>query len=599
MHHRTFLTYFFSTFFLLISCTQQSPTVDATIQQKTKALYRKAVQLTFEDPDAALTIIDSVLLLSEQYRLDTFRIVGLARRSLLLGEKREMDDALACAQQAIEMWRPADGIFALCKAQEQMGQCQMIRNNYEEAKYHFKKELELAPQCGEKALGIESFSTGYIADVLKIQGKFKESLQFYDHSNTCAEKFGDRTIIAGNYNNMSGLFSKLGDHNQQLVCLRKAAYNFDSSDYRRAATFLNLANAFINQKQSDSANVYITKAYQMTETPPQIRLISMVGYGSILTEQKHYNAARNLMLQAIALADTISDKERLGIALNQMSETYHAEGNHPKALEYALKADSVFKDKYTIADFSSKFQASKNIVAFHLTANSHSNALKYLDEMSEARDSMNKIEYMEVLASYKTQIKSDSIQLLSAENHLQSATIKSKNLMLLMIGLGSIFLFGLAFFWRQNLLLSKENLGMLESQNQKLQNDNVQLREEIQVIRNDIQLDQSSMLEQRIVLPTRNNLTLRLGDIMYIKAIGGGVHYFTPERKHLVWHGFEESLKMLPQEFFVKIHRSFVVNQAFIEQYSPSKVILKNGEQLPIGITISEDVQKKLSDLTK
>ena len=83
---------------------------------------------------------------------------------------------------------------------------------------------------------------------------------------------------------------------------------------------------------------------------------------------------------------------------------------------------------------------------------------------------------------------------------------------------------------------------------------NLQLKETLTHIRQTEGHDTATMLEASISLPTRNNLTLQLKDILYVQAFGGGVYYVTPDKKFLVWHGFEQSQKMLPEAYFVKTH---------------------------------------------
>ncbi len=582
-----------ATFLVLDACTK-TPAVNAGVKHQAKVLYKKVIQLRFEQPGQALIAVDSVLLLTEHPRMDTFLIYALVQKSLLRSEARAMPEAIQLAEKALDNWQPADGIFAKCKAYEQMGQCLLVQKNYEAARGYFQKELELAPMCGEKALGIESIAASYLGELYEKQGKLSESVRMHEQALASAKIFGGTELVAGAYHSMASAFQKMGDPEKQFDCLRKAAASFDSTDYRRAASYLNLANTFLNQKQNDSANYYIQKVYLMPNMPPQIQLVSMVGYGGVLTEKKAFAAARKLMEEAIQLADTIGDGEHKAIALNQIGATYTAEGDFQTALKYSLKADAVLRDTQTTSEFSAKFDVAKSIVRAQLLADGHPDIAQQLNCMQDYRDSVGKIEYLEVLANYRNQIQADSIALLSTQNQLQSASLQTKNRMLALAILGSLLLAVLAFIWRRNLQLSTENIGILGEQNQKLKDDNFKLQKDLDHIRGQADGDKSLMLEQSISLPTRNNLMLKLGEIMYIQAFGGGVYYVTPEKKHLVWHSFDGCMKTLPGEFFVKTHRSFIVNKTFVEQFSPSKIFLKNGETLPIGVTLKDAVRERL-----
>ena len=579
---------------LLSACTEHQSSTPLTDRQHAKELYKQIIRLRFEKPDEALALADSILQMNQRQALDTFALVAIVQKSLILSEKRQMSEAVLLARKALESWKPSDGIFAKCKALEQMGQCYIVLMDYTEAKSYFEQELALAPECGEKADGIESFAASYLGDVAEKQGKWEESIQFHQRAVDAALRNGGADLVAGAYHSMSIVFHTIGDYTQEMDCLKKASVNFEESDYRRAASYLNIAELFSTLKMPDSANIYLKKAYNMKDTPPVIRLVSMVGYGGVLTDEKQYDDARQLMQDAILLADTIDDKERMAIALNQIGETYTAEKKYTIALRYSVLADSVLRDSQTVANFNTRYDAARNIVKNQLLADDRPLVAANLEDLGIYRDSISRAEFLEVMNNYQNKIKSDSIALLTSGNRLQSAQLKISNLLLLLLGAGSLLLGGLAYALRRNLLLSRENLGILGEQNQRLQHDNQSLKLTLEQIRQTEVSDKTKMLEQFITLPTRNNLSLKLSDIQYVQAFGGGVYYVTIDKRHLVWHGFDESLQMLPNEFFVKTHRSYIVNKIFVEQVSPRKVFLKNGEEIPIGVTMKDEVIERL-----
>ncbi|MCC7465579.1 MAG: tetratricopeptide repeat protein [Saprospiraceae bacterium] len=575
------------------ACTEKSADY-TTDQQRAKSLYREVIGLRFEKPDQAMILADSILAMHENHPLDTFRIAALVQKSLLLSEKRNMPEALKLAELALEEWKPQDGIFARCKALEQLGQCYIVLKDYNKARGFFEAELALAPKCGEKALGIESFAASYLGDVAEKQGKWEESIQYHEKAVNAATQMGGGDLVGGAYHSMAVVFHTIGDFTHELECLKKAAVSFEATDYRRAASYINISALFESLKMPDSADHYMLKAYQMPELPPQIKVVTMVSYAGTLTRNKQLAEARSILQEAMVLADTIGDRERLGIALNQMGETYAAENKFAIALNYSMMADSVLRDSLTEAAITPRYEAARNVVRMQLLHDQHRDIVLVLDQMAQYRDSISSAEYLKVIDHNKHKVQSDSITLLSSHNQLQASQIETSNLLLTLIGIACIMFAGLAFVWRQNFRLTQENIGMLDEQNQKLAQDNFQLKQSLEEIRSKHSPDQQAMLEQTVALPTRNNLTLKLKEIIYVQAFGGGVYYVTPEKKHLVWHGFEESQKMLPEEFFVKTHRSYIINKTYVEQISTSKVFLKNGEVIPIGVTLKDEVRERL-----
>ena len=58
----------------------------------------------------------------------------------------------------------------------------------------------------------------------------------------------------------------------------------------------------------------------------------------------------------------------------------------------------------------------------------------------------------------------------------------------------------------------------------------------------------------------------------------------------------EQVEKQLADRNFLRIHRSFLVNIAYITSFMSQNVELKTGETLPIGVTYAQSAKKAFSD---
>ncbi len=65
---------------------------------------------------------------------------------------------------------------------------------------------------------------------------------------------------------------------------------------------------------------------------------------------------------------------------------------------------------------------------------------------------------------------------------------------------------------------------------------------------------------------------IQLAELMYLESDGNYVHYHTKTNDFLVRSTMKEALEQLPKKQFVRIHRSFAVNLAFVEKVEDSSL---------------------------
>lgn len=94
-----------------------------------------------------------------------------------------------------------------------------------------------------------------------------------------------------------------------------------------------------------------------------------------------------------------------------------------------------------------------------------------------------------------------------------------------------------------------------------------------------------------VVKQEYNNVSIPLSEILYVEAMEGYVKIFreneecTVSRMTLKHIGNE-----LPENEFIRIHRSFIVNKSKVRSYNKREVELRNGNVLPIGRQYCADV---------
>ncbi|MBK9336164.1 MAG: LytTR family transcriptional regulator [Lewinellaceae bacterium] len=172
--------------------------------------------------------------------------------------------------------------------------------------------------------------------------------------------------------------------------------------------------------------------------------------------------------------------------------------------------------------------------------------------------------------------------MLHLESDVSKVQISTKN-QLIAAALVIVLLFtGLSFYWWRSYRLASLREQMLNEQHQALRRANEALVQSIETP-STAQQNGDHLLNQTITFPTRDHLTLRLGDILYVKSLGGGVTYFTGKGKFHVWQTLNQSREFLPESLFVQVHRSYIVNLKQIVGRTRQHLTLSNKIKVPVG----------------
>jgi len=92
----------------------------------------------------------------------------------------------------------------------------------------------------------------------------------------------------------------------------------------------------------------------------------------------------------------------------------------------------------------------------------------------------------------------------------------------------------------------------------------------------------------------RTHHKIMLSDIIYIESLKDYVRIHTKTEKLVVKGNIGTTMKQLPKEQFVRVHRSFAVALAQVKSYNQSEVTV-GGQKIPIGFSYREELMKRLS----
>ncbi|WP_428331592.1 LytR/AlgR family response regulator transcription factor [Mucilaginibacter sp.] len=90
-------------------------------------------------------------------------------------------------------------------------------------------------------------------------------------------------------------------------------------------------------------------------------------------------------------------------------------------------------------------------------------------------------------------------------------------------------------------------------------------------------------------------LQIDLNEIIYVAAASNYIDIYTTGQQIVAYLTLRELLEILPAAGFSQIHRSYIVNHAFIHSLEVGQVRMCNQAELPIGRSYREGFQDKMN----
>lgn len=83
-------------------------------------------------------------------------------------------------------------------------------------------------------------------------------------------------------------------------------------------------------------------------------------------------------------------------------------------------------------------------------------------------------------------------------------------------------------------------------------------------------------------------------DILYIESMGDYVKFVTNEKKYITHHTIKGLEEKINKEFFMKVHRSYIINITKIDDIRENDLYIR-GNEIPISKAHKSDVLKRLN----
>ena len=92
---------------------------------------------------------------------------------------------------------------------------------------------------------------------------------------------------------------------------------------------------------------------------------------------------------------------------------------------------------------------------------------------------------------------------------------------------------------------------------------------------------------------------ISFGDILYFESQRRKLRVVTKQGETTCYHKLSEAEKTAPSLYFIRIHKSYLVNELHVRSWRADEVELLNGEKLPISRTYRANANEKLLEIQR
>ena len=89
---------------------------------------------------------------------------------------------------------------------------------------------------------------------------------------------------------------------------------------------------------------------------------------------------------------------------------------------------------------------------------------------------------------------------------------------------------------------------------------------------------------------------LDLDEIIMVEAMADYVRIYTPAKRYTVYSSMKGVVAKLPENLFMRVHRSYIVNLSKIESIEDNTVVI-GGNLIPVGVTYQKTLMSRLNTL--
>jgi tetratricopeptide (TPR) repeat protein len=592
--------------FIISSCTNSRgeaplsvPNEDVWMKEKGK-LFEETARVS---PLKADSFATESILLSEELGFDKAKGKFLYSKARNLSELQQLTQADSIAELCIAHYRMIGDSVGVADCISITGNIKRRLDQFRDAREDYLHAKEIYVEYND-SLGVNIIlnNLGILAEMT---GDYDEAVEFYLEALEDAKEQNDTVRLAYANQNIGIVAYYQKDYDEAVELQRKTNDLFRKSGFPRKlieglqneAIFLDNAGRFDESEESLKEALRIVDSLSLKK---QRSVVLTVLAGHYIDIGKLEKAKKIFLSELERPSREISPGEK-AILIMQLSEISFKQGKYDEALIDLNKGISLL-DSTERLPLLYDFKVEKgNVLA---ETGNYREAYTLIKEGFEAKEKLVNIERNETIEKLKIQYKDkeqrDAITILELENET-----KTKQLVIAIGGVVSFLLLaslGFYLFTRQKRLRQVEydRAELISDRFESMKEHNRELADTIKTLETAPKSEAEKLeilLDQILTLENKTKDKIQLRDIVFLESDREKTIVHTISgRKHTVWVNLKNHLAQLPSTIFCRIHRSYVVNLAYVTGTLSKEVKLDVlGNVLPIGSTKLDDFREELA----
>ncbi len=212
-------------------------------------------------------------------------------------------------------------------------------------------------------------------------GENNKAIIDLDSAISISEMIGDKKGQSAGYGNLGALYYQIGNYDKalefDLKCLRidEALNNTTST----AISLLNIAHIYYIQHNYSDAMSYYKKSLEICQGANQYEnklteINALIGISAVLQDKKQLNEAVTWLNKALALSDSIGNKETKAQILETFGIIFKNKNEMEKALENLFEAQNIFKE---VGNLFGLIQTNSFIAEVYFIKKNYPECIKY------------------------------------------------------------------------------------------------------------------------------------------------------------------------------------------------------------------------------
>ncbi len=592
--HRGRVLFFTASFVILLAACSKNErpgqAAEGTLVDAFQSIYQRADSVSNKDPNLAIVLADSALLLLEGQNVPGLRWKAYALKGNALRSLNRYEEALKWLNQSYDLAVEEGNEEGKINVSMNLGALYLLQKDQQKALELFTAARNaLVSDSTDQQQRTNIMLCGNFGNTYKATNRFQEAIGEFHQGLELCKQYGFTEYEWLFYNNLSLIYAEMDDRPTELEYLMKASRSIAEDDARIGTVWNNIASALSNMDSLEASAKWYKKALDCAQCLPLSRLKALNGSAETFLALEQYGMAQTMAAQALDLAVELNNLREQVRALDNLGRINLATKRCPAGLAQLEKARSLLAQSPNSFPSSDYVTLMEHYLEAALCAEGKPKLVGELKSYIELRDSVydqDMIEEVQALRiQHETQLVQDSLKILAQTNQIQELQLKKQEqhtlLQWLAITLFAALAVGLYFFLAKRRRENEE----LAQLNTILKNDNTGLVEKMAALEKSVQKPASlhSFAEDLVVLNGNEKTVFKIADILFIQAQGNGLQVTTTEGKHWRWQRLRNVLEILPNPPFIQTHRSFIVNGMHIQSIQAGKFKMTNGESVPIG----------------